>query len=142
ERALERMRSDFVSTVSHELRTPLAAIYGAALTLRRPHLTLGEVQRESLRDVIAGESDRLARTVNDILWASRLDSDSMQVAIESCDPAALAATVLQAFRTHVPTGVDLALAPADDVSLVAADPDKVRQVLANLVDNAVKYSPD
>jgi PAS domain S-box-containing protein len=142
ERALERMRADFVSTVSHELRTPLAAIYGAALTLRRPDLTLGEVQRESLLDVIAGESDRLARTVNDILWASRLDSDSMQVAIESCDPAALAETVLQAFRTHVPTGVELALAPADDVPAVAADRDKVRQVLANLVDNAVKYSPD
>ena len=142
ERALERLRSDFVSTVSHELRTPLAAIYGAALTLRRPDVVLPEVQREGLLDVIAGESDRLARTVNDILWASRLDSGSMQVAIERCDARELAETVLQAFRAHVPTAVELAVEDSPDVPAVAADPDKVRQVLANLVDNAVKYSPD
>jgi PAS domain S-box-containing protein len=142
ERALERLRSDFVSTVSHELRTPLAAIYGAALTLRRPDVVLPEVQREGLLDVIAGESDRLARTVNDILWASRLDSGTMQVAIERCDPRELGETVLQAFRAHVPTAVELALVAPADGPAVAADPDKVRQVLANLVDNAVKYSPD
>jgi PAS domain S-box-containing protein len=70
ERAVEKLKSDFVSTVSHELRTPLAAIYGAALTLRREDVPLGEPQRSGLLEVIASESDRLARIVNDILWAS------------------------------------------------------------------------
>jgi PAS domain S-box-containing protein len=142
ERALERLKSDFVSTVSHELRTPLAAIYGAAMTLRRPDLVLGADQRESLLAVIANEADRLAHTVNDILWTSRLDTDSLHVAIEQCDAARLARDVVAAAEIHVPAAIDLALTIADEVPPAAGDPDKVRQVLANLVDNAVKYSPD
>jgi PAS domain S-box-containing protein len=142
ERALEQLKSDFVSTVSHELRTPLAAIYGAALTLRREDLALGEDQRDSLLTVIANEADRLARTVNDILWTSRLDSESIHVAIESCDSAALARDIVTAAQIHLPPNIELELKVADGVPAVAADADKVRQVLANLVDNAVKYSPD
>jgi PAS domain S-box-containing protein len=142
ERALERLKSDFVSTVSHELRTPLAAIYGAALTLRRGDLELDERQRENLLAVVANESDRLARIVNDILWTSRLDSDTLQVAIESCDARLLAGDVLAAAQTHVPANVTLNLDAPVDLPPVAGDPDKVRQVLANLVENAVKYSPD
>ena len=73
ERAVEQIKSDFVSTVSHELRTPLAAIYGAAMTLRRDDIVLSPTSRRML-GVIAGESERLAKIVNDILLASRLDS--------------------------------------------------------------------
>ncbi len=57
ERGLEALKSDFVATISHELRTPLAAIYGAALTLRRTDVPLGEPQRSGLLEVIASESD-------------------------------------------------------------------------------------
>ncbi|MDQ2984570.1 MAG: GAF domain-containing protein [Actinomycetota bacterium] len=142
ERALEELRSEFVSTVSHELRTPLAAIYGAALTLRRTDLKLGDDQRDNLLAVVANEADRLARTVNDILWASRLDSSTLQIAIESCSPVALAETVVAAAKTHAPPDVEIELEAEDELPEVASDPDKVRQVLANLIDNAVKYSPD
>jgi PAS domain S-box-containing protein len=142
ERALEQLKSDFVSTVSHELRTPLAAIYGAALTLRRGDLSLNDQQRENLLAVVANEADRLARTVNDILWTSRLDSGTLQVAIESCDATLLAADVVAAARTYLPENIELQLAVPPAVPHVAGDPDKVRQVLANLVENAVKYSPD
>src|SRR5439155_22209910 len=90
ERAVEQLKSDFVSTVSHELRTPLAAIYGAALTLQRDDVQFDEMQRTELLSVISGEADRLARIVNDILWASRLDSGQMGVAIVSCNAAPLA----------------------------------------------------
>jgi signal transduction histidine kinase len=103
---------------------------------------LGADQRESLLAVIANEADRLARTVNDILWTSRLDTDSLHVAIEQCDAARLARDVVAAAEIHVPAAIDLALTIADEVPPAAGDPDKVRQVLANLVDNAVKYSPD
>src|SRR5262249_9024343 len=65
ERRVERLKSEFVSTISHELRTPLAAIYGAALTLQRRDVAL-ESQRERLLEVVASESERLARIVNDI----------------------------------------------------------------------------
>jgi PAS domain S-box-containing protein len=141
ERALEELRADFVSTVSHELRTPLAAIYGAAMTLRREDVQLDEAQRENLLAVVGSEADRLARTVNDILWASRLDSNTLRVAIETCDAGRLAGAVVAAQQAHLPANVALELA-VDEVAGVAADSDKVRQVLVNLVDNAVKYSPE
>ena len=142
ERAVETLKSDFVSTVSHELRTPLAAIYGAALTLRREDVPLGEPQRSGLLEVIASESDRLARIVNDILWASRLESGTMHTTIERCDGVELARSVLDAARHYIPPSIELKLEAPKKAPLIAADPDKARQVLTNLVDNAVKYSPD
>ncbi len=142
ERAVEQLKSDFVSTISHELRTPLAAIYGAAMTLRRDDVSLGADQQEGMLGVIAGESERLARIVNDILLASRLDSGAAQVSIGSADATELARTVLAAAETHLPPGIELALSAPEPGPQVAADPDGLRQVLVNLVENAVKYSPD
>ena len=142
ERAVEQLKSDFVSTVSHELRTPLAAIYGAAMTLQRGDVELNEVQEAGMLDVISGESERLARIVNDILLASRLDSGAATVEISRTDAGELARAVLAAAEAHLPPGVELALSVPDPGPQVAADPDGLRQVLVNLVENAVKYSPD
>jgi len=140
--AIEQLRSDFVSTVSHELRTPLAAIYGAALTLQRDDVRLEDSQRSGLLAVISNEADRLARIVNDILWASRLDSGQMGITIERCDAEALTTQVAHALRAHAPGGIFLEVEAEAGLPAVAADPDKLRQVLTNLIDNAVKYSPD
>jgi signal transduction histidine kinase len=136
------LKTDFVSTVSHELRTPLAAIYGAAMTLRRRDVAVEESQRERLLEVVSSESDRLARIVNDILWASRLESGRMSIAIERCDAAAIAAEVADVCRARIPAEIELVVAAPSGLPSVAADPDKLRQVLTNLLDNAVKYSPD
>jgi signal transduction histidine kinase len=141
ERGIERLKSEFVATVSHELRTPLAAVYGAAMTLRRKDIDLDEDHRGRLLAVIAGESDRLARIVEQVLAASRLDAGSFSFAVERCDPGPLALEVVEAARAHIPPGVGLELSPGNDLPQVAADPDMLRQVLANLVENAVKYSP-
>jgi PAS domain S-box-containing protein len=142
ERAVEQMKTDFVSTVSHELRTPLAAIYGAAVTLRRQDVTVEEPQRDRLLEVISSESDRLARIVNDILWASRLESGRMSIAIERCNAAAIASEVADVSRARAPEGVEVAVSASRGLPPVAADPDKLRQILTNLIDNAIKYSPD
>jgi PAS domain S-box-containing protein len=142
ERAVETLKSDFVSTISHELRTPLAAIYGAALTLRREDVILAEPQRTGLLEVIASESDRLARIVNDVLWVSRLESDGLRTSVELCDGVALARSVVEAARHYIPPTIKLDLAAPKKTPAVMADPDKTRQVLTNLVENAVKYSPD
>jgi PAS domain S-box-containing protein len=142
ERAVEQLKTDFVSTVSHELRTPLAAIYGAAMTLRHREAAVESDQRDRLLDVISSESNRLARIVNDILWASRLESGRMQVEIEQCDAAAIAAEAAEVAQARVPEGLRLAVDASSGLPAIAADPDKLRQVLANLLDNAVKYSPD
>jgi PAS domain S-box-containing protein len=142
ERAVEQMKTDFVSTVSHELRTPLAAIYGAAMTLRRRDVAVDEPQRERLLEVVSSESDRLARIVNDILWASRLESGRMSIAIERCDAGALATEVVDVLRARAPNGIEVAVSKSRGLPQVAADPDKLRQILTNLIDNGIKYSPD
>ena len=142
ERAVEQMKTDFVSTVSHELRTPLAAIYGAAMTLRRRDVAVEEAQRDRLLEVVSSEADRLARIVNDILWASRLESGRMSIAIERCDAAAIASEVVDVLRSRAPEGIEVAVRKARGLPQVAADPDKLRQILTNLIDNAIKYSPD
>ena len=141
EHLLEKMRTDFVATVSHELRTPLAAIYGSAQTILRPDLDLDDAVRDELLGVIASESDRLAEIVSDLLLSSHLDSGRLPVQIESCDAVELAATVVESARTHLPDDVEVALEAANDLPRVAADPGQLRQVLGNLVDNAIKYSP-
>jgi PAS domain S-box-containing protein len=142
ERAVEQMKTDFVSTVSHELRTPLAAIYGAAMTLRRHDVAVEEAQRDRLLEVVSSEADRLARIVNDILWASRLESGRMSIAIERCDAAAIATEVVDVLRSRAPAEIEVAVSKARGLPQVAADPDKLRQILTNLIDNALKYSPD
>jgi PAS domain S-box-containing protein len=143
ERALERIRQDLVSTVSHELRTPLAAIYGSALTLARDDLELEPALSTKLLEVIVQESSRLADIVNDLLLASQLDAGKLEVRIGECDPRALTKSVIEAARTHLPYGVTIELErPPPDLPPVAADEGQLRQVLGNVIDNAVKYSPE
>jgi PAS domain S-box-containing protein len=140
--ALERMRQDLVATVSHELRTPLAAIYGSAVTLDRDDIKLAGGVRTKLLNVIVEESERLAAIINDLLLASQLDAGRLEAHIESCDARVLTKSVVEAARTHLPEGVRLELGPiAAEVPPVAADESQLRQVLDNLIDNAIKYSP-
>jgi PAS domain S-box-containing protein len=141
-RAIEQMRSDFVATVSHELRTPLAAIYGAALTIRRPDLELDDELHDHLLQVIADESDRLASIVEDLLLASHLDSGKLQLAIADCDPRELVTGVIEAAGLYIPSNVRIIVEVDAELPRVRADPNQLRQVIGNLVDNAVKYSPD
>ena len=141
ERALEELRAEFVATVSHELRTPLAAIYGSAQTIRRTDIELGPEIRDQLLGVIATESDRLGAIVSDLLVAGRLDANRLPIEVERCDPVALAGAVVEAARTHLPDAVELELTASAPVGDVVADPGQLYQVLVNLVDNAVKYSP-
>ena len=144
ERRLEEMKAEFVATVSHELRTPLAAIYGSAQTIRRTDIELDPEIQNQLLGVIASESDRLGTIVNDLLVAGRLDAGQLPVTIESCDPVELAGGVVEAARTHLPEDVEveLELRASKQVQNVVADPGQLRQVLVNLVDNAIKYSPE
>jgi PAS domain S-box-containing protein len=142
ERALEAMRHDLVATVSHELRTPIAAIFGAAVTLCRTDIEIDPQIRGKLLEVISDESGRLAGIVDDLLLASQLDAGNLTASVERCDAVEIAELELAAARAHVPENVELVLHPHGDVPEVAADPGQLRQVLANLIENAVKYSPD
>ena len=92
--------------------------------------------------MIAEESDRLSEIVNDLLLASQLDTGKLQANVEPCDPREIAQLELDAARTHLPENVALALDAPEELPAVAADPGQLRQVLSNLIDNAIKYSPD
>ena len=110
--------------------------------LRRRDVAVEESQRERLLEVVSSEADRLARIVNDILWASRLESGRMSIAIERCDAAAIANEVVDVLRSRAPEGIEVVVSKSRGLPQVAADPDKLRQILTNLIDNAIKYSPD
>lgn len=140
ERELERARRDFLSTASHELRTPLSAVYGASLTL--VHRDLDEEQRDAMLEMIVRECDRLTRIVEDLLLANGLDLDHVHVALASADAVALAQEVVSVRGSTLPDGLTLAVESNGGAFEVACDPERLRQVLLNLVDNAVKYSPD
>jgi PAS domain S-box-containing protein len=141
-RRLEEIKADFIATASHELRTPLAAVYGAAQTLLRHDFALDEVGRERFVSLIADESERLGRIVNEILLANQLDAGRVDMEFEPFDPADLVERVVEATRTHAPSTVTVSHTAAEDLPSISADPDKVRQVLVNLIENAIKYSPE
>jgi two-component system phosphate regulon sensor histidine kinase PhoR len=141
-RQLEEIKADFIATASHELRTPLAAVYGAAQTLLRHDFALDETGRERFVSLIADESERLGRIVNEILLANQLDAGRLDLQLEPFDSHDLVERVVETTRMHVPPTVTLSIDANGDIPHVAADLDKVRQVLVNLVENAIKYSPD
>jgi PAS domain S-box-containing protein len=141
-RHLEEIKADFIATASHELRTPLAAVYGAAQTLLRHDFALDETGRERFVSLIADESERLGRIVNEILLANQLDAGRLDLESEPFDPRDLVERVVDATSMHAPPSVTLTINSNGELPQVAADLDKVRQVLVNLVENAIKYSPD
>jgi PAS domain S-box-containing protein len=140
EYALEKTRSDFVATASHELRTPLAAVYGAVRTLRRGDVELSEDDRTLFLEMIESEATRLATIIDQILLTGQLDAGAVEIDATECDPAEIAASVIDSAAVHVPEGISFALDP-DGSPRIVCDENKLRQVLVNLVDNAIKYSP-
>jgi PAS domain S-box-containing protein len=141
-RRLEQLKAEFVATASHELRTPLAAVYGAAQTLRRHDFALDESGRERFVSLIVEESERLGRIVNDILLANQLDVGNVELRTELFDPSDLVERVVEAARAHAPSTISIEIAAGTQAPPVSSDRDRVRQVLVNLVENAIKYSPD
>jgi signal transduction histidine kinase len=144
ERALDELKGEFVATVSHELRTPLAAIYGSAQTLLRRDVEIDPISKERLLEVIASESERLTRIVADILLANSIDSGRLRLERHHLDVVQLAGEVVEQMRNVFAGREDVVieLDACEEEAFVACDSDKLRQVLINLVDNAVKYSPD
>jgi PAS domain S-box-containing protein len=142
EQALERARSDFVATASHELRTPLAAVYGAARTLRRTDIEIPAEQRDRFLEIIVSETERLTAIVSQILLAGQLEDGRVDVTTTATDLSSLAESVLDSARLRAPEQIELRLEQNGTPLVALADEDKLRQVLVNLLDNAIKYSPD
>ena len=141
ERRLEELRAQFVATISHELRTPLASLHGAAVTLLEREQDLHEQTRHDLLDMIAVQSKRLADLVEEILLTGQLDSGSLRVVTEPFDPEELVWSAAAAARLRVGDETTIDVSIPTVLPKVAGDPERTRQVLTNLIDNAIKYSP-
>jgi signal transduction histidine kinase/CheY-like chemotaxis protein/HPt (histidine-containing phosphotransfer) domain-containing protein len=137
--AAVRARSEFLAVMSHEIRTPLNGVIGLAGLLEV--MEIGPAQRDYVR-LIRQSGDHLLGLVNDILDFSRLEADGVRLEAIDFDPAALARAVIEMFMTQASTkGLHLSMIAADTVpSAVTGDPGRLRQVLLNLVGNAVKFT--
>jgi PAS domain S-box-containing protein len=138
---LERARADFVTTASHELRTPLTAIYGGVRTLLGRAGELAEDQRLRLLHMIEQESAHLAQIVDQLLITAQLDRGSLRAMAAPTDLRKLCESVLEAAEARNPAQATLVLDVPPDLERVLCDESLLRQVLVNLVENALKYSP-
>jgi signal transduction histidine kinase len=139
-RRLSALRADFVSLVSHELRSPMAAVIGAARTLQARWRELQPDQRESFLALIGDETTRLAALIGDVLDTSRIDAGTFSYRFSDVDIGALVRdTVAMAAvgQDEIPIVAEVAAG----VPAVRGDPERLRQIFGNLIDNAVKYSP-
>ena len=139
-RRLSALRADFVSLVSHELRSPMAAVIGAARTLQQRWRDLQVEQREAFLALIADETSRLATLIGDVLDTSRIDAGTFVYRFDDIDLGSLvreAVATAALAQSEVPLEVEV----GPSLPVVRADPARLRQVLGNLIDNAVKYSP-
>jgi signal transduction histidine kinase len=137
---LEHLKSDFVAMVSHELRTPLTSIKGFVSVLLNDARLKHEDHR-SFIEIIDHECDRLRRMVADLLCITRIDSGrALEVQWQQIDLSETVERVVEAQRIYAPEHILLCEVPPQQTR-VEADQDKIVQVLTNLVNNAIKYSP-
>lgn len=138
---LETMRREFVANVSHELRTPITTIKSYVETLLEGARDEPEVADRFLR-VVAGETDRMVRLVNDLLTLSQIDSRRMRWEMEALDLGGLVAEVGEKFADRCRRkGLALDVAAAQNLPEVWGDRDRLEQVLSNLLNNAVDFTP-
>lgn len=142
QRVLEKMRRDFVANASHELRTPLSVIKGYVETLVDGHATMPDEDREKFLRTIQRHSDRLNAIIADLLTLSRLESATPGLDFVPLDLAAFLRELHADYAERAAASgrrIDLRL--DDSLGTLHADREKLTQVLGNLVDNALKYSP-
>ena len=141
-RALERIRRDFVANVSHELKTPLTSIRGYAETLSDELADQGGMAPQFL-DKISKNADRLSTLVSDLLSLSRIQSQEGFVSLEAVDLVEMVEEAGRRYqdRAHRKS-IDLEILPPAEPVVVRGDREAITEILDNLVDNALKYTPD
>ena len=140
EREQEEQRSTFISVISHELQTPIAIIKGYASTLARTDTMLEPDALRTRLVAVEEEADRLNKLVGNLLYASRIQAGGLQMEIVPFDLSHLVETVVRRQQAKNPDfSVTLDIPP--NLPTVMADRDRIEEVLQNLLDNAMKYSP-
>jgi signal transduction histidine kinase len=142
--AVERARKvqrDFLANVSHELKTPLTSLIGFSQALVDGNL-LTDVERTRAATIVHEESQRVLRMAQELLDLARVEAGSMSLHIGAIDLAGHLTEELEIVRPRAAArNLSIDLTVPDDIPPVAADPERLHQVLDNLLDNAVKYAP-
>jgi PAS domain S-box-containing protein len=139
-KALERMKDEFISMVGHELRTPLTSMRAALGMLVGGRMAAAPEKTQQMLNIALDETDRLTRLVNDMLDLQRLELGRFRLNLQRCEAAHLvhqAADALAPMAEKAGLRIDVSAQGA----LLRADPDRVVQVLTNLLTNAIKFSP-
>ena len=134
---LDRERSDLVATVAHELRSPLTGVKGFVATLLSKWDKLNDAQKQMMLETVNVDADRLTRLIAELLDVARIDTGRLSLYARPLDLQAAIERVLASVRAG--TGREITLEVDGDLPQVLADPDKLAQVVHNLVDNAVRH---
>ncbi|MBQ8526428.1 MAG: HAMP domain-containing protein [Clostridia bacterium] len=138
---LENMRSSFISDVSHELRTPMTSISGFVEGILDG--TIEESEKDRYLEIVLSESKRLSRLVTDLLSLTRMENSDVQVNYSQFDINDLTCQALIKFEKFIDEkNIEVEMNIPDEKIIVGADKDAITQVLINLLNNAVKFTPD
>ena len=137
---VDRMKSSLISTVSHELRTPLASIKGYATTLLADDVEWDETSQHEFLTIISDEADRLSALVDNLLDLSRIESGNLNISRIECTVEDLIQRAAKRARLQEGNKLEVALNP--NLPTLYADPPRLKTVLRNLLENAVKYAGD
>jgi len=140
EREQEEQRSTFISVISHELQTPIAIIKGYASTLARTDAMLDSEALHLRLLAVEEEADRLNKLVGNLLYASRIQAGGLQMEITPLELPPLIEGVVRRLQAKSPD-ISVTLDIPPNLPTVMADRDRIEEVLQNLLDNAIKYSP-
>jgi len=140
DRELDRMKSNLISTVSHELRTPLASIKGYATTLLADDVEWDAESQHEFLSIISDEADRLSNLVNELLDLSRIEAGNLTVKRQICELNDLIEKAAQ--RAEPGPGNRLQVDLPDNLPTLEVDERRIKVVLRNLIENAVKYAGD
>lgn len=136
---LDRERSDLVATVAHELRSPLTGVKGFVQAMLNRWDKLTDEQKKLMLTTVSADSDRLSRLIAELLDVARIDTGRLQLYPRPCDAVTLVRRVVESVAAGTAREIDLALPPGEPEIEVLADPDKLTQVVTNLVENAVRH---
>ena len=138
-RELNRMKGEFVAVASHEVRTPLTALIGYAKTLRNPQFSDDADLRSEFLERMERQGDRLLALIENLLTAAKLESDQLKVSVDPFRIEDLVRVVVEGLSTDADrVHVDL----ADDLPGLHTDRQLLSRIVQNLIDNALKYSPN
>ena len=136
---LERARSDLISTVSHEIRSPLTSVKGFTSTMLAKWDRFNDEQKKLMLQTINYDADRVTRLLGDLLDVSRLEAGRLELKRQEVDVVALATDAVMRLRLDAEKH-SIEVAFPDGFPKVTADPNRIEQVLMNLVENALKYA--